>query len=176
MNAVNQHPDAATEVLPQARKYVELVPDGDIIAILEAQHASTVALLNGLTAAQADHRYAEGKWSIKEVIGHVTDNERVWAYRLLRIARNDARGLVGYDENVVAAHAPFADLPLADIVAEYDAVRRATFYLLRALTPEAWLRQGDFNGHSLTARAAAYVIAGHEAHHINIINERYLQR
>jgi hypothetical protein len=166
MNAMNQRPNAETEVLPQARKYVELVQDGDILAILEAQHASTVALLNGLTADQADHRYAEGKWSIKEVIGHVTDNERVWAYRLLRIARNDARGLVGYDENVIAAHAPFAALALADIVAEYDAVRHATLYLLR---------QGDFNGHPLTARAAAYVIAGHEAHHINIINERYLQ-
>jgi len=172
---MNQRP-TEQEYAPPVHHYVSIVPEGDILSIVEAQHASTIALLNGLTPEQADHRYAEGKWSIKEVLGHITDNERVWAYRLLRIARGDAQGLVGYDENIFAAHAPFASLPLADVIAEYDAVRRSTLYLLRALAPEAWSEQSDYAGHPLTVRAAAYMIAGHEAHHINIVNERYLQR
>jgi len=172
---MNQRP-TEQEYAPPVHRYVSIVPAGSILSIIEAQHASTTALLNGLSPEQADYRYAEGKWSIKEVIGHVADNERVWAYRLLRIARGDAQGLVGYDENVFAANAPFASLPLADVIAEYDAVRRSTLYLLRALAPGAWSSQGDFAGHPLTVRAAAYMIAGHEAHHINVINERYLQR
>ena len=172
---MNQRP-SEQEYAPPVHRYVSIVPEGAILSIIEAQHASTIALLNGLSPEQADYRYAEGKWSVKEVIGHVTDNERVWAYRLLRIARGDAQGLIGYDENVFAAHAPFASLPLADVIAEYDAVRRSTLYLLRALAPEDWSSRGDFAGHPLTVRAAAYMIAGHEAHHINVINERYLSR
>lgn len=166
----------ASEYLPQVEQYVKLVPEGEIIEIVKKRKDDTIALLGGLSAEQANCRYAEGKWSVKEVVGHFTDNERVWAYRLLRIARNDPKGLVGYDENVFARHAPFGSLPLSDIMEEYTAVRDATIALLRSLPGDAWLRQGEFNNHPLSARAAAYVIVGHEIHHINVLKDRYLSR
>lgn len=157
-------------------RYVALVPEGDLIEIYERQREETMALLSGLTDEQADYRYAEGKWSIRQVVGHFIDNERVWMYRLLRIARNDPNGLVGYDEQIFAAHAPHERLPMEAILAEYGAVRDASLTLLRQLPAEAWHRAGTFDGGRLTALAAACVSIGHEIHHIRIINERYLVR
>jgi len=157
-------------------KYVQLVPEGDLLDIYERQREETKALLSGLTDEQADYRYAEGKWSIRQIAGHFIDNERIWMYRLLRIARNDPKELPGYDEKVVAAHAPHERLPMAAILAEYDAVRDASLTLLRHLPAEAWQRAGTFAGGRLTALAAACVSIGHEIHHIKVINERYLGR
>jgi uncharacterized damage-inducible protein DinB len=157
-------------------KYVQLVPGGDLLELYERQREETKALLSGLTDEQADFRYAEGKWSIRQVAGHFIDNERVWMYRLLRIARNDPQELPGYDEQIFVAHAPHAAMPMAAILAEYDAVRDASLALLRHLPEEAWQRAGEFDGGRLTALAAACVSIGHEIHHINIIKERYLGR
>lgn len=155
-------------------KYVKLVPEGDLIAVFREQGEATKTLLAGLSEAQAASRYAEGKWSIKQVIGHCTDNERVWMYRLLRIARNDPQALPGYDEKLVAAHAPHDGLTLAELIEEYDAVRAASLTLLKHLPEEAWQRSGEFAGGRLTALAAACVSIGHEIHHVNIIKQRYL--
>jgi len=161
---------------PYPWRYVELVPEGDLLDIYERQRKETKALLSGLTDEQADYRYAEGKWSIRQIAGHFIDNERVFMYRLLRIARNDPNGLVAYDEQIFAEHAPHGRLPMEAILAEYDAVRDASLTLLRHLPPEAWHRAGAFADGRLTALAAACISIGHEIHHIKIINERYLGR
>lgn len=161
---------------PEPRKYVRLVPEGDLLDIYERQRRETKALLKGLTDEQADRRYAEGKWSIRQVAGHFIDNERVWMYRLLRIARNDPQALPGYDERVFVRHAPHERMPMEAILAEYDAVRDASLALLRHLPAEAWQRAGTFAGGRLTALAAACVSIGHEIHHVGIIQSRYLGR
>jgi len=158
------------------RKYMDLVPEGDLLEIYRRRRDETKALLGGLADEQADFRYAEGKWSIRQVAGHLIDNERVWMYRLLRIARNDPQALPGYDEKIFAEHAPHASMPMEAILAEYDAVREASLALLRHLPADAWRRSAEFGGGRLTALAAACFVIGHEVHHINIIKERYLGR
>jgi len=165
----------ANDCPPAPWKYVQLVPEGDLLEIYERQREETKALLSGLTDEQADFRYAEGKWSIRQVVGHFTDNERVWMYRLLRIARNDPQELPGYDEQIFAQYAPHERMPLDAVIGEYDAVRAASLTLLRHLPAEAWHRAGSFAGGRLTALAAACVSIGHEIHHMNIIKERYLK-
>jgi uncharacterized damage-inducible protein DinB len=157
-------------------KYARLVPEGDLLELYRHQREETKALLAGLTDEQADYRYAEGKWSIRQVAGHIIDNERIWMYRLLRIARNDPQSLPGYDERIFVEHAPHATMPMEAILAEYDAVREASLALLRHLPAEAWQRAGEFAGGRLTALAAACVSLGHEIHHVGILNERYLNR
>ncbi|HUG42051.1 MAG TPA: DinB family protein [Longimicrobiales bacterium] len=154
--------------------YVARVPDGEIDATLATQLDATVALLAPLSEEQALHRYAPGKWSIKEVIGHVADAERVFAYRILRFARGDATPLAGFDENVYVPAGRFDDRPLEDLMAELRAVRAATVALLRGLPPDTLDRPGTANGVPLTARAIAWISAGHELHHRHILRERYL--
>ncbi|MBB6732184.1 DinB family protein [Cohnella zeiphila] len=157
--------------------YIVLVPkEEDLLEILRRQGEDMESFLSSLTEEQADFRYAEGKWSLREVIGHVADNERIMSYRLLRIARGDATPLPGYNQDVLMAGAPFARMSLADIAADYAAVRRSTLSLLQALPDEAWLRTGSANNSPLSARAIACVIIGHELHHRNIIRERYLPK
>jgi hypothetical protein len=171
---MNKRPEL-NEYLPYFDTYVRLVPDGDIINILMSQLQKITSLLSELSEQQGNYRYAEGKWSIKEVIGHVADNERVWSYRLLRIARNNAKVFTGYEEDIFAAHATFDKWSIADVIEDYSAVRYSTVSLLKGLPESAWIRQGILYDHPLTARASAYVIAGHESHHLNVINERYLE-
>lgn len=155
--------------------YVTLVPEGDLLNILEHQQRETVSLLDELTEEQGYYRYAPDKWSLKEVLGHITDNERIMSYRLLRIARGDTTPLPGYDQDVLAQGASFDLFPLAQLVEDYIAVRKATLTLLRGLTEEAWLRKGTASSVAISARALACVISGHEIHHMRIIRERYLQ-
>jgi uncharacterized damage-inducible protein DinB len=156
--------------------YVALVPDGDVVAILATQLDDTFALLRELNDEQALHRYAHGKWSIKEVIGHLADAERVFAYRILRFARADATPLQGYDENAYVPAGEFDLRPLASLMAEYAAVRRATVALLAGLPDGSWTRQGSANRYPTTVRALAWAVAGHELHHRQLLAERYLNR
>ena len=153
--------------------YVARVPTGDVRRTLEAQLLDTLAPLDEFGEARADHRYAPGKWSVREVVGHLADTERIFAYRALRIARGDATPLSGFDENAYVAAANFARRPLAELAAELRVVRAATVALLGGLDDEALARRGTANGHPLTPRAAAYVAAGHERHHAAILRERY---
>lgn len=153
--------------------YVARVPEGDPVALLEQQLDDTCRLLSGLSDAQADHAYAPGKWTVKEVVGHITDAERVFAYRVMRFGRGDTTDLAGFDENAYVPAGAFAARSLASLVEEFAAVRRATIALLRNLPDEAWLRQGTANGYPVSVRALAYIIAGHELHHRAILEERY---
>jgi len=170
-----RRPDPGEHV-PYYAPYVQLVPDGDVLATLAAQIGETVSLLDGLAAERAAHRYAPGKWSLRQVVGHVADAERVFAYRALAFARGDRGELPGFDENAYAEASPSVERPLAEAVADLAAVRGATLSLFRALAPEAWSRRGVANGNPITVRALAWIIAGHERHHVGVLRERYLER
>lgn len=154
--------------------YIALVPEGDLLDILERQQQETVSLFEGLSEEQGYYRYEPDKWSLKEALGHIVDNERIMSYRLLRIARGDTTPLPGYDQDVLVPGANFDLFPLAQLAEDYIAVRKATLTLLRGLTEEAWLRKGTASNVTISARALACVISGHEIHHIRIIRERYL--
>lgn len=164
---------AAGEFLDYYGKYIALVPDGDIAAQLERQLAATRALLEPLDESRALHRYAPDKWSVKEVLGHVTDGERIFSYRMLRIARADTTPLAGFDENLYVPAGRFDRRPLVSILNEFTHVRNATLALVRSLDDEASRRAGAANGAGITARALAWIIAGHELHHVGLLRERY---
>ena len=172
MTAAVTRPDAS-EYAPYYGTYVGTVPEGDLLQILEDQHRDTQALLGGLSEAQALHRYAPGKWSVKEVVGHLTDAERVFSYRALRFARGDAKPLQGFDENAWVPPGKFDARPLADLAAEFAVVRRATVALFRSLDAAALERRGVASDNLVSVRALAYIIAGHERHHVGILHERY---
>jgi uncharacterized damage-inducible protein DinB len=155
-------------------RYIELVPEGDIRMILRVQLADTLALLRPLSEEQAAYRYAEDKWSIKQVIGHLFDAERIFLYRALRIARGDQTPLPGYNENVYADNAGFDQRPLANLLAELEATRAATAAFFQNLSGDAWTRTGTANSYPVSVRALAYTIAGHELHHREIVLTRYL--
>ena len=154
--------------------YVARVPAGDVLRTLETQLAETVAVVESFGEARAGHRYAPGKWSVKEVVGHLADTERVFAYRAMRIARGDATPLPGFDENLFVAHAGFDRRPLADLLADLRLVRQNSVALFRGLDDEALARRGTASDKPLTPRAAAYITAGHERHHLAVLRERYL--
>jgi hypothetical protein len=132
-------------------------------------------LLSGRTEADGDLRYAPDKWSLKEVLGHINDTERIMAYRALRIARGDATPLAGFEQDDYVRNGPFSDRSLADLIEDYIAVRRATITLFRNLDEAAFARRGVANKNDVTVRALAYIIAGHELHHRRIIEEKYLK-
>ncbi len=165
---------SADEHAPYFARYVALVPDGDVLVTLQRQARETRALLGPLDAARAGHRYAPGKWSVREVLGHVTDTERVFAYRTLSFARGAETELPGFDENAFAQAADFERVALSDLLDDFDAVRAASLALLRRLDASAWQRQGVANGKSISVRALAWLMAGHELHHRSVLRERYL--
>jgi uncharacterized damage-inducible protein DinB len=156
--------------------YVSEVPDGNLLVTLAAQADRTSALLAAVPEAKAGFRYAEGKWSIKEVIGHVADAERVFSYRALRIGRGDTTPLAGFDENAWVPFGEFDRRTLADLASELRAVRAATLALLGGFTPDAWLRMGTASGHPVSARALAWILTGHERHHVRVLEERYFPK
>jgi len=155
-------------------KYVSLVPDADLVETLERQGAETLALLRGLSEEQGAHRYEPGKWSVKQLVGHVSDGERIFSYRALAFARGDGQALPGMEQEEWMAGVDFDARTLSDLADEFAAVRAATLHLLRNLSPEAWSRRGTASDNEITVRALAYIIAGHEAHHVRILRERYL--
>lgn len=155
-------------------KYVSLVPEGEVTATLERQGAETLALLRGLTEERGAHRYGAGKWSVKQVVGHVVDTERIFAYRALAIARGERQPLPGMDQDEYMAGADFDARTLASLTDEFEAVRRGNVLMLRGLSAEAWARRGTASDNEVTVRALAHIMAGHETHHINILRERYL--
>jgi hypothetical protein len=165
------HPEQ-TEYAPFYGRYVQLVTEEPLLA-LESQGRKTQALIAGLTDAQAGHRYAEGKWTVRDVVGHMADVERVMSYRALRIARGDATPLPGFDENPYADMAGADRRPIGDLAAELAAVRSATLALFRGLDAEAWRRRGVVNDNPVSVRALAHIIAGHERHHGEILRTRY---
>jgi DinB superfamily len=174
MNLDRSRRPAAGEHPPYFERYTKLVPAGDVVETLARQSGEMLALLRPLSEEKAGHRYAPGKWSIKGVLGHVTDTERVFAYRALAIARGDQGSLPGFDENVYAEHAGFDRLPFADLVSGFEIVRQSSLTLLRQLDADAWERVGTANGHATSLRAMAFIMAGHQRHHVNVLREHYL--
>ena len=166
---------ATDEYAPEYGRYVDLAPDGDGLEILEKGRRETHQLLGGLSDTQGAHRYAPGKWSIKGVVGHVTDAERVFAFRALWFARGDASPLPGWEQDDWFGASGFDALTLKNLLAGYDAQRDATLTLFRSLPADAWSRRGTASGNPVTVRALAWIAAGHERHHLKILKERYLK-
>ena len=165
---------ASGEYAPYYEKYIALVPEGDIVATLGQQLDATLELLEGIDEAQANKRYAADKWSIKEVVGHLIDSERVFVYRAMRFARNDQTPLPGFEQDDYVRHAKFDDRQLAYLAQEFEYVRRGTIQLLGSLSEEAWTRRGTANDNEVSVRALAYIMAGHEAHHVQVLKTKYL--
>src|SRR5262245_15965083 len=170
---MTQRPESS-EYATYYGKYIALVPDGDLAVILNRQIDTTAALLSPLSEQKANYAYAPGKWSIKEVLGHVIDSERIFAYRALRIARNDKTPLPGYEQDDYVATAKFNARPLAGLLDEFAAVRKASIELFKHFSDEEWQRRGNANQNEITARSLGYIIAGHELHHMNVVRTRYL--
>jgi len=161
------------EYNPYYDRYISLIPGNDIVATLATQIPKTVALLSSRTEQDGELRYAPGKWTVKEALGHMIDTERIMTYRALRIARNDRTPLSGFEQDDYVRDGPYADLRLADLIEEFKAVRAATVSMFRNLRPTDWTRAGVANNNDITVRALAYIIAGHELHHRQIFEERY---
>lgn len=165
---------AANEYASDYDKYVSLVPNGNIVDTLTDQLEKTLTFFRGLSSAQGDFRYAPDKWSIKEVLGHIIDGERIFSYRALRFARNDQTPLPGFEQDDYIPAANFGARALGDIADEFENVRRSTLHLLRNLDDAAWQRKGSASDNEVTVRALAYITAGHELHHLNVIKTKYL--
>jgi hypothetical protein len=166
----------SSEHAPYYGRYISLVPDGDIVAGLREQGRRTKALFSGITEHQGEFRYAPGKWTINQMFGHMIDAERIFSYRALRISRGDKTPIEGFEQDEYVAGGPFEICKLTDLLDEYTAVRNATVPLFRNLGQEAWSRTGVASNNGVTVRALAYIIAGHELHHCQVLQERYLSQ
>lgn len=162
------------EHLESYARYIALVPGDDAGEALATQLRDTLALLRPLDEAGAARRYAPGKWSVREVVGHVMDAERVFAYRALTFARGDRSALPGFDEELWTPAGEFDRRPLSLLLDDFEALRASTVRLYRSFTPEALVRTGRANDAVVSVRALAWITAGHELHHRRVIAERYL--
>ena len=163
------------EYAPYAIMYIGLLPDdGLVLEHLRDNVKTTTEFILSLPEEKLSHRYAEGKWTVKEILAHVVDDERIYAYRALRFARNDRTELPGFEQDDYALHSGANERDVKDILKEFAAVRRATIALFEGLGDEALKRSGVASGNVMSVRAAAYHIAGHELRHVQIIRERYL--
>jgi len=160
---------------PYYGKYISLVPHQDLIQVLLDQKGNTVQLLKSISEDRAGGRYAPDKWSIKEVVGHICDTERIMAYRALRISRGDQTPLPGFEQDDYVRMACFDLRQLDELTSEFMSIRDTTLSWLRGLDKQAFQRRGIANNMSVSVLALAYIIAGHERHHIGILRERYLQ-
>lgn len=159
---------------PYYQQYLDLVPDGNVLELLEGQLADTLAAVKGLSDEQARYRYAVGKWSVKEVLGHLADVERVMSYRAFRFSRADQTALAGFEENDYIASANYDERPLESVVAEFSQARAASVDFFRSVTPAMVTRRGVANEAEVTVRALAWILVGHERHHLEVLRERYL--
>lgn len=164
---------APTDHPASFQSYVDLVADGDVLAQLERQGAATAALFAALPAARAAHAYAPGKWTVKRLLQHVVDGERMFGYRALCIARGETGNLPPFDEDLYAAHDGSDARAIGDIAAEFGSVRAATLTLFRGFDAAAWQRRGTANGKQVAVRSMPWLIAGHELHHLRVLRERY---
>jgi len=161
------------EIPPHYVGYIKRVPELDPVIVCAEQIEDTATLLSPLSEKDAMYRYDRGKWSIKEVVGHLADVERIMAYRALRIARGDTTPLPSFDENAYVPIAKFDTRSLADLVGELRTARAGTLALLRTFDADAWRRRGTASGKPVSVRALAFMIPGHERHHVEILRTRY---
>lgn len=174
MSAAASKLPEASEYAPYYGKYVALVREGDILTTLAEQMDSTVRELRAVGEEKAAHRYAPDKWSIKELVGHLIDGERIFAYRALRFARNDATELPGFEQDDYIRHAGFDACPFDELVREFELVRGANLLMLKHLDEDAWQRRGVASNAEVSVRALCYIMAGHVEHHMEILRTRYL--
>jgi hypothetical protein len=164
---------APGEYAPSFEKYVALVPGNDIVVTLEAQRLQMGQLFAARSERDGNFRYAADKWTVKEVVGHVIDSERIFAYRALRIARADLTPLSGFEQDDYVRAGAFGERTLANLVEEFMLVRGATSAFFHSLGEDVWLRRGIANKDEVTVRGLAFIIAGHERYHREILKERY---
>jgi hypothetical protein len=168
-------PPAPTEAPDYYFRYISKVPAGtDIRRLLEAQLDEMLDLLAGVSEEQSRYRYAPGKWSIREVMGHVNDCERLFVFRAMWFARGFASPLPGFDQDAAMGPARFDEVPLRDHAAEFRALRQSTVRFFNTLPDDAWMKRGTASDASFSVRALAYITAGHVEHHAGIVGERYL--
>lgn len=162
------------EYAPYYGRYISLVPDGDIVGTLEQQFESTLTLLRGIDESRANHRYAPDKWSIKELVGHLIDAERIFAYRALCFARKDNTPIAGFEQDDYVAVADFDKRTFTDLISEFEYVRKSNVLLFRSFDPEALSSRGTASDSEISVRALLYSIAGHELHHMQVLKSRYV--
>ncbi len=161
------------EYAPYYEAYISLVKGNDILGILETQRLQMAQMFAARSERDGNFRYAPDKWTVKEVLGHVNDTERIFAYRALRIARGDQSPLSGFEQDDYVRDGNFTERTLADLAEEFGCVRNASIALFRSLKKDAWSRRGVANKNEVTVRALAFIVAGHELHHRLILEERY---
>jgi DinB superfamily len=154
-------------------KYIAKVPGTDVVGILESERLHMSQLFAGRSERDGNFRYAPGKWTIKEILGHVTDGERIFTYRALRIGRGDETPLASFEQDDYVKNGGFASRTLADLAQEFDAVRGASISLFRSFDEAAWARRGVASQKPVTARALGFITAGHQIHHRMILEESY---
>jgi hypothetical protein len=162
----------STEFAGFFQKYVDLVPEADVLPTMSAQLDEMVAFLRAVPDTQSGVLHAPYTWTFKDVVGHLTDGERVFGYRALRFARGDITPLAGFDESEFALSAEYARLPFADVVSEFEAARRSNLLMFRNMPETAWTRSGEANSNRVSVRALAYIIVGHSRHHTAILRKR----
>ena len=155
--------------------YIDKVPDGDIVEILEGQLPETLTVLRDITEEQSLHRYAPGKWTVRQVMGHVNDTERLFVFRAMWFARGLEPALPSFDQEVAVPASGADERSWRSHVDEFDAVRASTLAFFQNLPGDAWMRRGAASGNPFTVRALAFITAGHVAHHMGILRERYLR-
>lgn len=162
-----------SESAPYYQGYIAHVTEEEILPVLRSQLDELDVLLGRVTPERETYAYAEGKWSVREVVGHLIDAERVFGYRAFCIARGETRNLPGFDENDYMLSAPYDRIDLEDLLSELRLVRLSNIAMLRTLDEEAWMRIGTANDNQVSARALAFIMAGHVRHHMGVLRERY---
>ena len=165
---------AETEYAPDFQNYVGQVNETDIMAVLRSEIDDLDVLLNRVPAEKETYAYAEGKWTIRQVVGHLIDSERVFGYRALCIARGEQQNLPGFEQDDYLRTSPYNRIDLEDLLSEMRLVRLSNIAMFRTLDEEAWNRAGIANNNQVTVRALAFIMAGHLRHHMNVLRERYL--
>ncbi len=155
-------------------KYIEKVPQGNIVGILEDQLGTITNFFMQITEEKSKFRYAQGKWSIREVLGHIIDAERVFSYRAMRFSRNDKRSLQSFDENHYIQNSNYDSITLQMLIEEFTSLRNTNIYMFKGFTENMWLAKGIVSENEVSVRALAYIIVGHAEHHMRIVQERYL--
>jgi hypothetical protein len=161
------------EFAPYYMRYISLVPEDDLLSVLQNQLADLTLFAAAVAPEYEKYCYAPGKWSLREVVGHLIDSERVFGYRAFCISRGDTALLAIFDENLYVAMSRYDERPLPDLVLEFELIRRSNLLFLAQLTDDAWKRMGSVGNNPVSVRALAFIMAGHVRHHLNIMLERY---
>ncbi|MFS8086215.1 MAG: DinB family protein [Acidobacteriota bacterium] len=167
------HHPAESEYAPYYQDYIGQVSESEILPVLRSQLDELDLLLGKVAPERETYRYAEGKWSIREIAGHLIDGERVFGYRAFCIARGESQNLPGFDQNDYMLTAPYDRIELEDLLAEFRLVRMANLAMFRSLDEASWNRTGTANDNQVTVRALAFIMAGHVRHHMGGLRERY---